>query len=63
MSSEEPDDLRAVYAWLRAREKAQKTLGDKFDIKQFHEVLLDGAMPLSILEKRIEERTAAAMKA
>ncbi len=50
-------------AWLRAREKAQKTLGDKFDIKQFHEVLLDGAMPLSILEKRIEERTAAAMKA
>ncbi|MFY8195688.1 MAG: DUF885 domain-containing protein [Novosphingobium sp.] len=50
-------------AWLRAREKAQKTMGDKFDIKQFHEVLLDGAMPLSILEKRIEERTAAAMKA
>lgn len=50
-------------AWLRAREKAQRTMGDKFDIKQFHEVLLDGAMPLSILEKRIEERTAAAMKA
>lgn len=50
-------------AWLRAREKAQKALGDKFDIKQFHEVLLDGAMPLSILEKRIEERTAAALKA
>jgi len=50
-------------AWLRAREKAQKALGAKFDIKQFHEVLLEGAMPLSILEKRIEERTAAALKA
>lgn len=50
-------------AWTRAREKAQKALGAKFDIKQFHEVLLEGAMPLSILEKRIEERTAAALKA
>ncbi|MCC6941913.1 MAG: DUF885 family protein [Novosphingobium sp.] len=50
-------------AWTRAREKAQKAMGAKFDIKQFHEVLLEGAMPLSILEKRIEERTAAALKA
>ncbi|BEV00745.1 DUF885 domain-containing protein [Novosphingobium olei] len=50
-------------AWTRAREKAQKTLGPKFDIKQFHEVLREGAMPLSILEKRIDERTAAALKA
>lgn len=49
-------------AWTRAREKAQKAMGAKFDIKQFHEVLLEGAMPLSILEKRIEERTAAALK-
>ena len=50
-------------AWTRARAKAQMALGAKFDIKQFHEVLLEGAMPLSILEKRIEERTAAALKA
>ena len=50
-------------AWLRAREKAQKALGNRFDIRQFHEVLLEGAMPLSILEKRIEERTAALLKA
>lgn len=48
-------------AWTRAREKAQKTLGPKFDIKQFHEVLREGAMPLSILEKRINERTATAL--
>jgi len=46
-------------AWLRAREEAQKTLGPKFDLRQFHEVLRDGAMPLSILERRIRERTAA----
>ena len=46
-------------AWTRARAEAQKTLGSKFDIKQFHEVLREGAMPLSILERRIRERTAA----
>ncbi|GAO39739.1 hypothetical protein SCH01S_39_00240 [Sphingomonas changbaiensis NBRC 104936] len=46
-------------AWTRAREEAQKTLGDKFDIKRFHEVLKEGAMPLTILEQRIRERTKA----
>jgi uncharacterized protein (DUF885 family) len=46
-------------AWTRARAEAQKTLGPRFDIKQFHEILREGAMPLSILERRIRERTAA----
>jgi uncharacterized protein (DUF885 family) len=46
-------------AWSDARAEAQKTLGAKFDIKQFHEVLREGAMPLSILQRRIRERTAA----
>ena len=46
-------------AWARARAEAKRTLGDRFDIKQFHEILRDGAMPLSILERRIRERTAA----
>jgi uncharacterized protein (DUF885 family) len=46
-------------AWARARADAQKTLGSRFDLKQFHEVLKDGAMPLTILERRIKERTAA----
>jgi uncharacterized protein (DUF885 family) len=45
-------------AWTRARAKAQAALGAKFDLKDFHEVLKEGAMPLSILEKRIDERTA-----
>ena len=46
-------------AWSRARAEAEKTLGAKFDLKQFHEVLKEGAMPLTILERRIRERTAA----
>jgi uncharacterized protein (DUF885 family) len=46
-------------AWARARAEAQRALGPKFDLKQFHEVLREGAMPLSILERRIRERTAA----
>lgn len=46
-------------AWTRARAEAQKTLGSKFDLKRFHEVLREGAMPLSILERRVRERTAS----
>jgi uncharacterized protein (DUF885 family) len=45
-------------AWLRAREDAKKRLGARFDIKQFHEILREGSMPLSILERRIRERMA-----
>jgi uncharacterized protein (DUF885 family) len=44
-------------AWTRARAKAEKALGPRFDLKRFHEVLKDGAMPLTILERRIDERT------
>jgi uncharacterized protein (DUF885 family) len=46
-------------AWLRAREKAKAILGDKFDIHEFHEILKDGAMPLTVLERRVEERSRA----
>jgi uncharacterized protein (DUF885 family) len=46
-------------AWTHARDEAKRRLGDRFDIKQFHEVLKEGAMPLSILDRRIRERTAA----
>jgi uncharacterized protein (DUF885 family) len=49
-------------AWTRARAEAEKTLGRRFDLKQFHEILKDGAMPLTILERRIRERTAAARR-
>ncbi|MCW3796715.1 DUF885 family protein [Sphingomonas sp. BN140010] len=45
-------------AWNRARADAQKSLGSRFDLKAFHEVLKEGAMPLTILERRVKERTA-----
>ena len=45
-------------AWTRARAEAQRTLGGRFDLKAFHEILKEGAMPLSILERRIKERAA-----
>jgi uncharacterized protein (DUF885 family) len=50
-------------AWQRSRRKAEQLLGDRFDIRQFHEILKEGAMPLTILERRIAERAAAAMRA
>lgn len=38
------------------RAKAQAALGDEFDIKAFHDVVLGGgALPLSVLEKRIDD--------
>src|SRR5262245_52192294 len=41
---------------LELREKAQKALGPKFDIRAFHdEVLGAGALPMGLLEKRIED--------
>ena len=49
-------------AWTAARARAQKALGSKFDVKEFHKVLRDGAMPLTILDRRIDARTAALMK-
>ena len=37
------------------RDKAEERLGDKFDVKAFHtQVLKDGAMPLSMLEAKID---------
>ncbi|OWK30679.1 DUF885 domain-containing protein [Sphingomonas mucosissima] len=45
--------------WLRARERAQQIRGDRFDLKQFHEVLQYGAVPLTILERLVEEQARA----
>jgi len=39
----------------RLRDKAKAALGDKFDIRQFHaQVLGSGALPLTILEEKID---------
>ncbi len=43
-------------SWVRARKRAQEIAGAKFDLKQFHEVIRAGAVPLTILERLVEER-------
>jgi uncharacterized protein (DUF885 family) len=41
---------------LELREKAKEQLGDKFELKEFHNVVLkNGAVPLDILEELIDE--------
>lgn len=40
---------------LDLREKAKTELGDTFDIKEFHDVILtDGALPLTVLESKVD---------
>ncbi|AOW20179.1 DUF885 domain-containing protein [Urechidicola croceus] len=40
---------------LELREKAKTALGDKFDIRKFHEVVLtNGAIPLNVLESKVD---------
>jgi uncharacterized protein (DUF885 family) len=42
------------------RAKAEKALGPKFDIREFHaQVLMTGALPLAILERKIDRWIAA----
>ncbi len=41
---------------MELRQKAEKTLGPKFDIKGFHDLLIaSGSQPLSILERRVND--------
>ena len=40
---------------LKLRDEAKKQLGDKFNVKAFHdEILNGGAMPLDLLQERVE---------
>lgn len=42
--------------WVKVRERAKAKLGPKFDLKAYHDaVLLSGAMPLTVLERHVDE--------
>jgi uncharacterized protein (DUF885 family) len=48
---------------LELRDKAKTALGAKFDLKAFHDVVLDeGALPLDVLEQRVDAWIAAQKK-
>ena len=64
------DDLMRIFGSesmnkiLDLRAKAEKALGETFDIREFHEVVLgQGAVPLSILEELIDDYIAEKQKA
>jgi len=45
---------------LELRQRAMDALGDRFDIKEFHNVILgNGAMPLELLERAVEDYIVA----
>lgn len=51
-------------SWVRIREKAKVTLGEKFDLRAFHDTALSaGAMPIEVLDSVITRWTAAQIRA
>ncbi|WP_420143445.1 DUF885 domain-containing protein [Sphingobium sp.] len=46
--------------WTQLRDEVKKKQGAGFDIKQFHDVLMLGAMPLDILKQTVRQRAGIA---
>ena len=49
--------------WMDGRDRAKAALGDRFDLADFHTVLLDGEMPLGLLDRRIDAYIARKLAA
>jgi len=48
---------------VELREKARQVLGDKFSLREYHDVVLDtGTVPLEILERQVDAYIASAQK-
>ncbi|MFA6986053.1 MAG: DUF885 family protein [Arenimonas sp.] len=42
------------------RNRAEQALGDKFDVREFHDqILKDGSLPLSVLDAKIDRWIAS----
>jgi uncharacterized protein (DUF885 family) len=49
-----------MLKFLELRERAKQAFGDKFDIRQFHDVVLgSGPLPLGVLEQQVDRWIAA----
>jgi uncharacterized protein (DUF885 family) len=44
--------------WVRLRDAEKRRAGNRFDLREFHDVLLQGRMPLVVLERILAERPA-----
>jgi uncharacterized protein (DUF885 family) len=52
-----------MFKILELRERAKAKLGSKFDLRDFHDVVIgNGSMPLTVLERVVDEYIAAKQK-
>ena len=55
------DTNRRIRLIMELRQKAEDQLGERFDIRQFHNVVLtNGSVPLTILEELVDQYIAEA---